>query len=125
MPQEPLRILCDHRFDVRMCYFGSDSDHLLLGHYAPFPDGRQQVVLRPKRGQTVRPYATESEVEPMGMRDVRLSGGLSQESIGFLGGVDKSSISRHERGALTLDPKIIVMIARALRVRPTHLGGSS
>ena len=61
----------------------------------------------------------------MGMRQVRIDRGLSQESIGFLGGVDKSSISRHERGAITLDPKIIVRIAAALRVRPTHLGGSS
>jgi transcriptional regulator with XRE-family HTH domain len=59
------------------------------------------------------------------MRQVRIDRGLSQESIGFLGGVDRSSISRHERGSITLDPKIIVMIARALRVRPTHLGGSS
>ena len=61
----------------------------------------------------------------MGMRNVSIDRGLSQESIGFLGGVDKSSISRHERGAITLDPKVIVSIARALGVRPTHLGGPS
>jgi len=61
----------------------------------------------------------------MGMRKVRTERGLSQESIGFLGGVDKSSISRHERGTLTLDPRIIVRIASALRVRPTQLGGPS
>ncbi len=61
----------------------------------------------------------------MGMREIRIDRGLSQESVGFLGGVDKSSISRHERGTITLDPRIIVRIAEALRVRPTHLGGPS
>ena len=52
----------------------------------------------------------------MGLKELRRERGLTIEQLAMLARVDKSTISRAERGLLNLGPATIVRISRALKV---------
>jgi len=54
----------------------------------------------------------------MGLKELREARGLTVEQVAVLGEVDKSAISRHERGLSTLRPWNIVKLSKALKVSP-------
>ncbi len=57
----------------------------------------------------------------MGLRQIREARGLSIEHCAVLADVDKSTISRYERGLSELRSGSIVKLARALKVSPTKI----
>ena len=59
----------------------------------------------------------------MGLRELRRQRGLTVEQMAVLAGVDKSTISRAERGLQRLRPESIVKISKALRVPPRRVLG--
>ena len=60
----------------------------------------------------------EGEME---LRELRKRRGLTIEQVAMLAGVDKSTISRAERGLQRLKPESVVKISRALKVRPRRV----
>jgi transcriptional regulator with XRE-family HTH domain len=56
-----------------------------------------------------------------GLRTVREERGLTIEHVAVLANVDKSTISRAERGLQTLRPATVVRISRALKVSPSRI----
>ena len=57
----------------------------------------------------------------MGLRKLRRQRGLTLEQVAVLAGVDKSTVSRAERGLQKLRPDSIVRISRALKVPPRRI----
>ena len=57
----------------------------------------------------------------MVLKRIRKQRGLTIEQIAVLADVDKSTISRAERGLQTLSPDTIVKISKALKVSPQRI----
>ncbi len=55
------------------------------------------------------------------LRDARKQRNLTLEQVAVLAGVDKSTVSRAERGLQKLRPDSIVRISRALKVPPRRI----
>jgi transcriptional regulator with XRE-family HTH domain len=60
-------------------------------------------------------------MDEMELRQLRRSRGLTVEQMAVLAGVDKSTISRAERGLQTLRPESVVRISKALKVSPSRI----
>ncbi len=61
----------------------------------------------------------------MGLKEIRQARQLTVEQMAFLGRVDKSTISRAERGLQVLSPETIVRISQVLKVSPSRLTGKT
>ncbi len=59
----------------------------------------------------------------MGLRQLRKQRGLTIEQVAMLAGVDKSTISRAERGLHNLSPESAVKISLALKVSIQRIVG--
>lgn len=59
----------------------------------------------------------------MGLKELRMERGLTTEHLAILAYVDKSTISRAERGLQRLRPETVVRISRALKVSPSKIQG--
>ncbi len=70
------------------------------------------------------PEAKQPSDGLVGLRTVRKQRGLTIEHVAVLANVDKSTISRAERGLQTLRPETVVKISRALKVSPSRIVGS-
>lgn len=57
----------------------------------------------------------------MKLRRIRKQRGLTIEHIAVLADVDKSTISRAERGLQALRPETVVRISKALKVSPSRI----
>ena len=57
----------------------------------------------------------------MGLREIRKERGLTIDHIAVLGGCDKATVSRWERGLQTPRPELVVRISKALKVKPDRL----
>jgi transcriptional regulator with XRE-family HTH domain len=57
----------------------------------------------------------------MSLASIRRQRGLTIEHIAVLAGVNKSTISRAERGLQTLRPETVVKLSKALKVSPRRL----
>jgi transcriptional regulator with XRE-family HTH domain len=57
----------------------------------------------------------------MGLREVRKQRGLTIEHIAVLGGCDKATVSRWERGLQEPRPELVVRVSRALKVKPGRI----
>ena len=57
----------------------------------------------------------------MSLAKIRLQRGLTIEHVAVLADVDKSTISRAERGLQTLRPETVVRISKALKVSPSRI----
>ncbi len=57
----------------------------------------------------------------MGLKELRLERGLTTEHVAVICGVDKSTISRAERGIYKLSPWSVVKISKALKVSPSKI----
>jgi len=55
------------------------------------------------------------------LREIRRERGLTVEQLAVLAKVNKSTISRAERGLLSLQPETLVRISRALKVPPKRI----
>lgn len=56
-----------------------------------------------------------------GLRRFREKRGLSQEALGYLGGVDGATISRIERGLVQPERETVVKLAKATGLSVSHL----
>ena len=66
---------------------------------------------------------TNTHLATNDLRTIRHGRGLSIELVALLAGVDKSTISRAERGLQELGPETVARIARALKVSPSRIMG--
>jgi len=57
----------------------------------------------------------------VGLQKIRKERGLTIEHLAVLGGCDKSTISRWERGLQTPSAELVVRISKALKVSPDRL----
>ena len=57
----------------------------------------------------------------MGLREIRRERGLSLEAVGYLAGVDQSTVSRIERGLVAPQPQTVVRLATALGISVKRL----
>ena len=65
--------------------------------------------------------ATQANDGVTGLRAVRKERGLTIEHVAVLANVDKSTISRAERGLHLLRPDTVVKISKALKVSPSRI----
>jgi transcriptional regulator with XRE-family HTH domain len=57
----------------------------------------------------------------MSLAKIRKQRGLTIEHVAVLADVDKSTISRAERGLQTLRPETVVRLSKALKVSPRRI----
>ncbi len=102
-----------------------DLEALEAGRLAPSSD----FMLALSTGLGIEPSALGGYLDPAAavaafgrrLREVRESGGLSREALGYLTGVHPTAIQRFEKGRR--DPRLtsILRLARGLRVPPRAL----
>ena len=73
------------------------------------------------RAMTYRNTDVTTQEGEMELRELRRQRGLTVEQVAMLAGVDKSTISRAERGLQKLKPESVVRISKALKVPPSRI----
>ena len=100
--------LVDHGFSVHLCtIFGADHMATRRTHVWCMSDGRDLEQWRMSFGRH--------------LREVREAGGLTQEALAAIAGVDRKLIYRTELGQTSPRLDAVVRIADALGVEPSSL----